>query len=93
MSISSINSLAMRVGVPAEPPAPRVSSDDERTLIHAVMAVIASEMLGQENELRFVLEPASRRPLVRIVNKRTGEPVQQIPAEYVLRMAEEMKRG
>ena len=68
-------------------------ADDERVLTHAERAVNASEVLGQENELTCAIDRRSRRTLVKIVNKGTGEVVQQIRAEYVLRMAEEMKRG
>jgi len=96
MIASSVNSLAAQVSIPASPfpPGPsRALSDDERVLIHAVKAVNASEMLGHDNELTFVLDKAARRAVVRIVNRQTREVVQQIPSEYVLRMAEEMKRG
>jgi uncharacterized FlaG/YvyC family protein len=58
-----------------------------------VKAVNASGMLGRDNELTFVLDRVSRRAVTRIVNKQTGEVVDQIPAEYVLRMAEELNRG
>jgi uncharacterized FlaG/YvyC family protein len=93
MNVSFLNSFAMNVSAPAESSTAHPQSEDERTLIYAVKAVNASEMLGRDNELTFVLDLKSRRAVVRIVNKRTGEALQQIPAEYVLRMAEEMKRG
>src|SRR5215472_1983084 len=97
MSASSTNNLAMQVSMASEMSATRPLAadaiEDERVLIHAVRAVNASEVLGQENELTFAIDRRSRRTLVKIVNKRTGEVVQQIPPEYVLRMAEEMKRG
>jgi uncharacterized FlaG/YvyC family protein len=93
MSISSIQNLSTQVSAPADPGASRPLTDEQRTLIQAVKAVNASEMLGQDNELTFVLDRNTRRAVVRIVNKQTGEVVQQIPAEYVLRMAEELKRG
>ena len=94
MSISSVSShQAVPAPVPAEPASPRPSTEDQRTLIQAVKAVNATEMFGQENELTFFLDRASRRAVARIVNKKTREVVQQIPAEYVLRMAEEIKRG
>jgi uncharacterized FlaG/YvyC family protein len=92
MIISSINSLAAQLGTPSEPAAPRLL-EEQRSLIQAIKAVNASEMLGQDNELTFVLDRASRRAVARIVNKHTGEVVEQIPAEYVLRMAEELNRG
>ena len=93
MDISSINNLTQHVSAPAEPNAPRPVSQDQRTLIQAVKAVNASEMLGQQNELTFIMDRTSRRALVRIVNRKTGELVEQIPPEYVLRMAEELKRS
>jgi len=71
MTISSINNLAMHVGMPSGTSSQR--SEDDRTLIQAVKAVNASEMLGQENELTFILDNASRRAIVRILNKRTRE--------------------
>ncbi|HEY4361719.1 MAG TPA: flagellar protein FlaG [Bryobacteraceae bacterium] len=93
MNVSSIANLVAPVGAPTEPAPAHHLTEDQRTLIHAVKAVNASEMLGQDNELTFVFERGSHRTVARIVNKQTREVVKQIPAEYVLRMAEEMKRG
>lgn len=58
-------------------------------MIQAVKAVNASEMFGQENEITFKIDRAAGIAVVRIVNKKTGELVQQIPNEQVLKMAEE----
>jgi len=58
-----------------------------------VKAVNAVELFGQNNELTFIMDRATRRAVVRIVDRKSGEVVEQIPAEYVLRMAEELKRG
>ena len=58
-------------------------------MIQAVKAVNASEMFGQENELTFRVDRAAGIAVVRIVNRKTGELVQQIPNEEVLKMAEE----
>jgi uncharacterized FlaG/YvyC family protein len=41
-------------------------------------------MLGQDNELTFVQDRTLRRAVAQIVNKQTGEVVDQIPAEYVV---------
>ena len=81
MTISSINNLAAQVSAPAEPGATRTRTDEQRNLIQAVKAVNASGMLGQDSELTFVLDCVSRRAVTRIVNKQTGEVVDQIPAE------------
>ena len=89
MNVSSIQNLAAQVSAPSEPGAARLLRDEQRNLIQAVKAVNASGMLGQDNELTFVQERTLRRA-AQIVNKQTGEVVDQIPAEYVLRMAEQL---
>ena len=93
MNVSSINNLAAAATVSAEAPPAHPLKDDQRTLIHAVKAVNAAGILGEENELTFVVERGSRLAVARIVNKKTRQLVQQIPAEYVVRMAEEINRG
>jgi uncharacterized FlaG/YvyC family protein len=93
MNVTSINDLAAAVRAPAETPPAHPLTDEQRTLIHAVKAVNASAMLGDENELTFVVERGTQRAVARIVNKETRQLVEQIPAEYVLRMAEEIQRG
>ncbi len=65
---------------------------ERQQLIQAVKEVNRSEMLGQENELTFVFDRNARKALVRVVNRQTNEVVMQIPPEYVVRMAEELRR-
>lgn len=93
MDISSINNYPGTVTAPTEAPSAGPLAQDQRDLIHAVRAINATDLFGQDNELTFILDRASRRAVVRIVNRDTHEVVQQIPAEYVLRLAEELKRG
>jgi uncharacterized FlaG/YvyC family protein len=93
MNVTSINNPVAAISAPAEPAPAHHLQEDQRTLIHAVKAVNASGVLGDENELTFVLERGTRRAVARIVNKQTREVVQQIPAESVIRMAEEMSRS
>jgi uncharacterized FlaG/YvyC family protein len=93
MDISSINHATAQAGAVAETATPRRVNEDQQTLIQAVKAVNASGMLGQDNELSFIVDRAARRVVVRIVNRETGEVVDQIPPESVLAMAEELKRG
>lgn len=61
---------------------------DQRELIQAVKAVNAASLFGNDNELTFIFDRSSRRAVVRIVNKETGEVVRQIPSETVLRFAQ-----
>jgi len=59
-----------------------------RELIQAVRALNKAESFGKDNELTFVIDPHSRRPLLRIVNRETKEVLTQIPPERALRLAE-----
>jgi uncharacterized FlaG/YvyC family protein len=86
MNISSISSIAAAVTPLAEA---RQPTQDQKSLIQAVKAVNASEFFGEENEVTFIIDRATRTAVVRIVNKQTGEVVQQIPNQQILKLAEE----
>jgi len=64
---------------------------ENREIIQAVRAVNASVKLGDNNELTFSLDRQTRRPIIKIVNRKTNEVVLQIPNEQVLRLAEDLK--
>ena len=87
MTISPIGSP---VSAPVEPVPSRRLTDEQRTVIQAVKAVNGAQLYGQENQLTYAIDPASKRVVVRIVNRDTGKLVEQIPAEYVLRLAEKV---
>src|SRR5665213_3372900 len=88
MNISSISNLSSHLSA-AQPAEVKPPTQDQKALIQAVKAVNAGGFLGQENELTFIIDRAAKIAVVRIVNKKTGELVQQIPNEQVLKMAEE----
>ncbi|HEV2201099.1 MAG TPA: flagellar protein FlaG [Bryobacteraceae bacterium] len=89
MDVSSISNLSVP-SAPIDHASPPPATADQRALIRAVRAVNAAELFGQDNELTFVLDRAARRVLVRIIDKNTGELVQQLPAEAIVQMAEEL---
>jgi len=62
-----------------------------RDLIQAVRTVNGAELFGQDNELTFLLDRETRRPILRIVSRKPNEVIRQVPPEYVLRLAEEMR--
>jgi len=80
---------------PVLPATPALSDDlaARKQLIQAVKAVNTAELLGENRELTFSLDRESRRTILRIVDRKTREVVRQIPPEYVLRLAEDLKRG
>jgi flagellar protein FlaG len=65
---------------------------EHRDIVQAVRMVNAAEMLGQDNELSFLMDRETQRPILRIVNRKTKEVVRQVPEEYVLRLARELRR-
>lgn len=92
MDVSSVNSILQVPGAAA--PVTHVEQPAEhREIIQAVKALNGSEMFGQENELQFQLDRQARRVVLQVVNRKTREVVSQVPPEYVLRMAENLKNG
>ena len=89
MDIGSVD-LSHPAPATADTPTTEVQAED-RELIQAVKALNATEMFGQNGELTFVLDRETRRPLVRIVDRETREVIRQIPPEYALRIAEDLR--
>jgi flagellar protein FlaG len=87
----NISSIGTQLSAPAEAAPARQVSDEQRTLINAVKAVNAAGLFGQDDQLTFVVDQQSKRIVVRIVNRETGELVDQIPEEYVLHLADQLK--
>jgi flagellar protein FlaG len=90
MEIGSVN-LNLAAPVSVEPVSPRETAAQNRELIKAVKALNGTELFGQNNELTFVLDRDTRRPIVRLVDRNTKEVIRQIPPEYALRLAQELK--
>ncbi|HEY1497264.1 MAG TPA: flagellar protein FlaG [Candidatus Solibacter sp.] len=91
MDITAINRGEVGVHAPA-PVAPVDKTAENRQIVQAVKAVNGTEMFGPENELRFQKDPESKRMVVRVVNRKTREVLSQVPAEYVLRLAQDIRR-
>jgi uncharacterized FlaG/YvyC family protein len=48
-------------------------------------------MFGQDEELAFQMDSATKHLVVQIINRNTKEVISQVPPEYVLRMAQNLK--
>ena len=78
---------------------PQVQADSpaqaaqRRDLVKAVKAINESGALGSDKEMTMSIDRATRQVVTRIVDTGTGEVLYQMPAEYVLRMAEEYKQN
>jgi uncharacterized FlaG/YvyC family protein len=69
---------------------PADQAAENREVVRAVKALNGTEMFGEENQLTFRRDPQSQRMVIRVVNRVTEEVVSQIPAEYLLRLAEDL---
>jgi uncharacterized FlaG/YvyC family protein len=61
------------------------------TLITAVEAANRSELFGEDRELSFSRDEQSRRVLIQIKDRKTGEVVQQIPPKELLEMVRNLQ--
>jgi uncharacterized FlaG/YvyC family protein len=63
-----------------------------REAVAAVEAINKLELLGQNNELVFQVDPQTRRPVMLIRNRYSKEVLVRVPPDYVLRLAAELRR-
>ena len=90
MEITAASHSIQPVTAPVETVRPDQAAEN-RDVIRAIKALNGSEMFGEENQLTFQRDASTQRMVVRIVNRSTNEVVSQIPPEYVLRLAEDLK--
>lgn len=86
MDINSISRLNPTPVVQVEAK-PEMDVQLNRSAITAVKQLNKAEYFGGERQLAFSLDSATRRPVIRILDKSTGELVGQVPAEEILRLA------
>jgi uncharacterized FlaG/YvyC family protein len=90
MDVTQVNGTNIPVGATHEVPPQQAA--ENRSIIPAVKAVNESEMFGQDNQLVFQRDPQSQRMVIQVVNQQTHEVVSQIPPEYVVQLADDLKR-
>jgi flagellar protein FlaG len=66
--------------------------EQQRELIQAVRALNGAEVFGNNQELTFVMDRETKRPVLKIVDRATGEVVAQVPPEHVLRLAKQFEK-
>lgn len=90
METGPINPATLSVTGAASQPQSNEKMAEHRELIGAVRALNGAEVFGQNQELTFSLDRDSRRAVLRIVDKKTGEIIAQLPPEHVLRLAKHL---
>jgi uncharacterized FlaG/YvyC family protein len=90
MEITAVDHSGLGMTAPAEM-APDRHAAENREVVQAVKALNGTEMFGQDSQLIFRRDPETHRMVIRLVNRKTEEVLAQIPEEYVLRLAEDLK--
>jgi flagellar protein FlaG len=90
MEISPVSRNVPAVSAPSSA-IPVDQAAENREAVRAVKALNGTEMFGEDNQLRFQRDAETQRMVIRVINAKTGDVVSQIPAEYVLRLAEDLK--
>ena len=85
MDVSSIHVVGNLAAPSTKIPTAQQAAQ-RRQLTQAVKAVNQSGQMGR-NQLVFLIDSQTRRPIIRVEDRETNEVVMQIPPEYVLRLA------
>jgi uncharacterized FlaG/YvyC family protein len=88
MEIDPLNRIAMNA--PVSTTATTVAPADSQ-IVAAVQRLNKSELSMQDRELRYRRDPTTNRLMTEIVERSTGDVVDQIPAETVLRLYAELQ--
>jgi uncharacterized FlaG/YvyC family protein len=59
-------------------------------LIQAVKAVNAASVLGDHAEIQFSIDRRTRLPIIKVLDRNTKEVIDQVPSEYILRLASDL---
>jgi uncharacterized FlaG/YvyC family protein len=62
-------------------------------VLRAVRTLNGSQLFGRRHELRFSWDTNSRHPIIWIVQRDTGEVIQEIPDSEILNMFAEMEKN
>ena len=91
-TVDPVHSAGQTLAAAASAPLPPDIAAEHRELIRAVKAINPTELFGQKCELTSVVDRETRRLVVRIIDRETNELIQQIPPEYLLRLAADLKK-
>jgi uncharacterized FlaG/YvyC family protein len=91
MEITGASAAAATLAaIPTPERVPPEQAAANRGLIQAVNAVNEAGTFGDNNEITFQIDRNSHLPVVQIIDRATKEVVDQIPAEYILELAQSL---
>ena len=75
--------------IPSANPSSDTLTLPQTSLVQAAQTVNESGFIGK-NQIVFSVDRTTHRPVIRVEDRETHEVVIQLPAEYLLRMAEDI---
>lgn len=72
---------------PAQTPVSTEQAAFNRSVAGAANTVSSTGILGENRELSFSVDPATHKPVIRILDVNTKEVIDQWPPEYLLQLA------
>ncbi|HUD98682.1 MAG TPA: flagellar protein FlaG [Bryobacteraceae bacterium] len=91
MEVNALSRITQAMPAAAMPIAADKAAEN-RQVVQAVKALNKTEMFGDDNGLEFEKDAQTQRMVVKVVNRQTKDVISQIPLEYVLRLAEDLKQ-
>ena len=70
---------------------PSGTETERAQLAQAVTTIRNANIFSPENKMTIVTDPATRRPVLRVVDRNTDELITQLPSEDVLRLAQQLR--
>jgi uncharacterized FlaG/YvyC family protein len=92
MEIGPINPLNMNAPVTTTSSTPQDSASFVRQIVTAIRGLNKTELLGQGRELAFVRDPNTQKPIIQILDRDSGEVIDQLPPETILRLAADIDK-
>jgi len=91
MDINALSRITQAMPAAATAITPDKAAEN-REVVQAVKALNNTQMFGEDNDLVFQKDPQTQRMVIKVVNRKTQDVISQIPPEYVLRLAEDLKK-
>jgi uncharacterized FlaG/YvyC family protein len=78
---------------PSTPAAPAADRTINRAVSVAAGQLNAAGYAGAGREVTFSLDPATKQPVIKVIDTATKEVIRQMPPEYLLQLAAENTNG
>ena len=90
MDTPAIRSIGQAVPVADKQLDPQERAE-RSALVQAAHSVNEAQSFGPNSEVTFSLDRTTHKPILQIVDRQTREVIQQLPPEYLLRMAAHLR--